>query len=312
MKQQMIVKFTFAYIALALLANAKENDVSSDIGGPITMHHSFIPPFVTDWWEEGVPHWRFGGDTVVTNKFVRVVPDKQSRFGWAFNVHPNEYIDWELRVTFFIRNLGDIVADGLGIWLISNPPSPDDKYMAVGPLHGMRNDFRGIGVVLDPYDNGGTKGHPIASLLTNMDGANRHWDTMNDLKGTSAARCSFNYMSSKTIASEIFLRYWKKKLTFTLYSPSDDLRKECGEVQEIHFPMNTSFYFGITATTGQVSGNHDITAFELRPLGKPISEPSIPLKHFDHKADEKDKIGSKTEKITEENDHYDHHFEHHP
>nr|CCC91744.1 conserved hypothetical protein [Trypanosoma congolense IL3000] len=66
--------------------------------------HSFAVPIVTDWWEEGVPHFVLGGGAVATEDFIRLAPARTlGAHGFAFNEVPCDHTAWELRLRFSIR-----------------------------------------------------------------------------------------------------------------------------------------------------------------------------------------------------------------
>lgn len=250
-------------------------------------HHSLIPPFVGDWWQEGVPHWELGGDAVVTDKFVRLTPNQGGKFGYIWNTQPIDNPNWELKVAIIARNRRSPTADGFGVWLVANPPTEADDH--AGPLNGMHGDFRGIGVVLDTYDNDGQRDNPSAALVVNMEGRKRDWDMDRDLSGDSRLKCTFDFRTTTNVPAELILRYENSKLSFHMINRERGLHRDCGEIPQIDFPTDVNFYFGLTATTGHLADNHDIAAVELRPLGLPADYEHIPVEHFDHGRDSSDR-----------------------
>lgn len=252
-------------------------------------HHSLIAPFVGDWWQEGVPHWDLGGDAVVTDKFVRLTPNQGGKFGYIFNTQPNDNRDWELRVAIIARNRRAPTADGFGVWLVSNPPTDADEATTPGPLNGMHSDFRGIGFVLDTYDNDGQRDNPSVALVMNMEGRKREWDMDRDLTTDSRLKCTFDFRTATNHPSELVVRYEGKKLSYMMINREKGLHRDCGEVQQLDFPIDTNFFLGLTATTGHIADNHDVAGVELRPLGQSLDDPHIPLEHFDHQRDKSDR-----------------------
>jgi mannose-binding lectin 2 len=77
---------------------------------------SFRPPFA--WSSTGpVPNWDFGGSTVVTDGYIRITPDRQSRRGWLWNRNPAQMKAWEIEVEFKVHGQGrHTYGDGFAIW----------------------------------------------------------------------------------------------------------------------------------------------------------------------------------------------------
>jgi mannose-binding lectin 1 len=261
--------------------------------GDIIPHHSMEPPFVHDWWEEGVPHWDVGGDAVATNEMIRLTPQRASRFGWAWNSQRNDNPWWEVKMQFYIRSRQNPGADGLAFWYAQEPY----KGREPGPLFGMPADFKGIGVLFDSYDNDHQRDNPATMVISNVRGETNQWNLDSDLIDQSAFRCLFDHRNTADgDPVEMVLQYYQRRLTLrmrtVLRSSSEAF---CGEISDIELPMDWTF--GATATTGALSDNHDIISIEVRPLGDPIGDPSIPQqegrlpqpRQFDHEADSKEK-----------------------
>jgi mannose-binding lectin 1 len=261
--------------------------------GDVIPHHSLEPPFVHDWWEEGIPHWDMGGDAVATNEMIRLTPQRASRFGWAWNAQRNDNPWWEVRMQFYARSRQNPGADGLAFWYVQDPY----KGKQPGPLMGMPADFKGIGVIFDSYDNDHMRDNPATVVITNLKGDKNVWNMDNDLLDQAAFRCLFEHRNTATgDPVEMVLQYYQKKLTLRLRTMlRSSTETLCGEIHDLDLPMDWSF--GVTATTGALSDNHDIISIEVRPLGDPIGDPTIPQaeerlpqpKKFDHEAETKEK-----------------------
>ena len=248
--------------------------------GPMISHHSFVKPYVGDYWQEGVPHWEVGGDAIVTSKYVRLTPKMNSKYGWIWNDQPNDNMHFEARLSFISRNRRVAQADGLALWLITNPNK--DTYAEAGPLAGMHENFQGIGIVLDTYDNDNRRDNPLVSLVENSEGLKRKWDIDRDLLPDSKARCTFDFRTAGEVPSEMIVTYLDKRLTVTMKNPERSLETVCFDVEGITFSPAKEYFFGLTASTGQIADNHDVVSFEVRALGESIGDPNIPLDHHDH------------------------------
>jgi mannose-binding lectin 1 len=251
--------------------------------GEIIHHHSLEPPFIHDWWQDGVPHWDLGGDTVVTNDFIRLTPQRQSRFGWAWNQQPNDMPWWEFRSSFFVRSRRSPGADGLAYWYVARPYK--DREMS--KVMGMTPNFVGMGIVLDTYDNDNNRDNPSVSVILNLKGEKSSWDTERDLINDARFRCVYDFRNTERHDPvELIVTYYQRRLTVKLRSRRNAIETTCGDASDIDLPPG--YYFGMTATTGGVVDNHDIVNFYVRPLGDTIGDPQLPLK-FDHSADGKEK-----------------------
>ena len=268
-------------IVVLLLATAIGADTSKS---DIIHHHSIEPPFIHDWWQEGLPHWDIGGDAVVTEKFIRLAPAFASRWGWLWNSQPNDNPWWELRATFRVGSKQGIGADGIAFWYVEEPYKKDEP----GPLLGMGRVFKGIGILFDSYDNDNRRDNPATSLITNIHGETNQWDTDSDLLHQARARCVFDHRNTApNDPVEMIVTYVHNKLSIRLRSQMRNVDVSCADVDGIELPQN--WYFGVTATTGHLVDNHDLLGISLRALGEPIGDPQQPLEHFDHEAERREK-----------------------
>ncbi len=87
------------------------------------------------------------GNTVVSNKFVRLTADTQSQKGSIWNIVPVHFTDWEMQVQFKISGHGkDLFGDGMAIWYAKEPS-------VIGDVFGYKNYFHGLAIFLDTYSN---------------------------------------------------------------------------------------------------------------------------------------------------------------
>ena len=265
--------------------------------GVVLRHHSIEAPYITDWWQEGIPHWEISGDTVVTNHFIRLTPEKSSRRGAVWNKIPYPHKNFELRARFLVRSKRNPGADGIGFWYVANKPvgatQPAETTLAQTQtgehLFGMEPDFRGVGVIFDSYDNDYRRDNPATSIVIN-DGTSRQWDLANDLFRDARARCSFDHRNAQgQDPIEMTLTYINKKLTLRLRSYLRHIDIICGEVDNVELPVEG--YFGVTASTGAMVDNHDLVSVEVRQAnenedGTTSSQNAEDrVEHFDHTQD---------------------------
>lgn len=258
---------------------AAQDDV---VRGNLIAHHSLQPPYIADWWQEGVPHWDLGGDAVATDAFIRLTPQKHSRYGWVWNKQPNENPNWELRVRFAVFGKRAPGADGIAIWYAAEPYKETG-----GSLFGNKPDFKGVGVIFDTYDNDGLRDNPAISFVANLDGVKKNWDHDRDLLGDAIFRCNFDFRHTNVEDPvEAVLQYYDKRVSLKLRIARRGVEVNCGDTI-LELPIGN--YFGVTASTGGMVDNHDVISVEVRGLGEDAIDHSTPVEHFDHEADKRDR-----------------------
>jgi mannose-binding lectin 1 len=250
--------------------------------GDVSPPHSLEAPYIHDWWIEGVPHWDIGGDAVVTADFVRLTPNQASRFGYAWSTLPVDFKSWEARLAFYARSRSVPGADGFALWYAETPY----KGPRAGPVLGMTRNFRGIGILFDSYDNDNLRDNPVVVGVNNVRGDINTWDPETDFSRSASFRCQHDFRRSTAGPVELVLTYAEERLTAKLINPNHRNEVICGSIPDLQLP--TGWYFGLTATTGGVSDNHDIISFTLRPVGE-TSTPSLSVS-FDHAEEHKEKL----------------------
>ena len=269
--------------ATGVLANNNHHGDSAHLS-PLIHHHSLQTPFVADWWQEGVPHWDIGGDAVVvSDRFVRLTPPDTSRSGYAWNTIPNEYEDWEVRLTFIIRRNPRVGADGIAFWYTAETHREELDF-----FYGQKMDFKGIGVVFDTYDNDAYRDQPSVLILKNLNREKHSWNMAEDMRNELSMLCKFNHRPNVgNEPNEMILRYYKKQLSLRVKSVNRDLDVDCGTLSDIELP--TGYFFGITASTGGMYDTHDILNFQMRAIGESYDNPLAPVEHFDEETDKQDR-----------------------
>ncbi|CAJ1986079.1 Legume-like lectin family [Leishmania donovani] len=128
----------------ACVSNAAAARVNDDLPpgvmrGPLLHEHSFQEPLVSDWWEEGVPHYMIGGSAVANERFLRLTTNDLDDHGFAFNTAPLDHDNWEARVRFSIRPpplAADMNGsshyqggDGMALWYLDQPIGDDHQHV---------------------------------------------------------------------------------------------------------------------------------------------------------------------------------------
>ncbi len=67
-------------------------------------------------------YWHLTGNTLVTDRYVRLTSDSQSKAGGLWNTIPVSYPDWEMHVHFKVHGTGkELFGDGFAIWYVRDP-----------------------------------------------------------------------------------------------------------------------------------------------------------------------------------------------
>jgi len=66
--------------------------------------------------------WQLVGNTIVTDRCIRLTPDSQSKAGGLWNTIPVMYPDWEMHIHFKVHGSGkELFGDGFAIWYVRDP-----------------------------------------------------------------------------------------------------------------------------------------------------------------------------------------------
>lgn len=77
-----------------------------------------------------------------------------------------------------------------------------------GPVFGNKDQFEGLGVMIDTYKNGRT-GTTFPYVSAMIGDGTTHYDAQNDGKGTEFAGCSARGLRASTIPTKMRLTYYK-------------------------------------------------------------------------------------------------------
>lgn len=214
-----------------------------------------------------VPYWDFMGSTVVTNDYIRLTTDIQSQQGSLWNSVPCNIRNWEAHIHFKTHGKSrDLFGDGFAIWYASEKMKP-------GPVFGYKDYFKGLAVILDTYSNhNGPHNHQHPYISAMINNGTLHYDHDRDGTHTQLDGCEakFRNLDYDTYLS---VRYEGDTLTVSTDIENKKAFKECFSVKGIQLP--TQYFFGITATTGDLSDNHDILSFRLYELDTQVDPNDI-------------------------------------
>ncbi|XP_071441797.1 vesicular integral-membrane protein VIP36 isoform X1 [Hetaerina americana] len=250
--------------------------------------HSLIKPYQGSGMS--IPYWDFMGSTMVTNNYVRLTPDLQSKQGALWNSLPCHVRNWELQVHFRVHGKGkELFGDGLAMWYAK-------ERMLPGPVFGNADYFQGLSVIIDTYSNhNGPHNHQHPYISAMVNNGSLHYDHDRDGTHTQLAGCEAK-LRNLAHDTHISVRYEQDTLTVNVFPGrgvgqvkpgplssgqrsdvfvSTDIEnkaawKECLKVGGVRLP--TGYYFGLSAATGDLSDNHDILSVKLYELDLPAGQ----------------------------------------
>lgn len=226
--------------------------------------HSLVKPYHSG--SMTIPNWDVSGFTMVSPNYIRLTPDEQSRSGMIWNSIPVQSRNWELHVQFKVHGKGkDLFGDGFAIWYARDRLLP-------GTVFGNNDYFHGLAVILDTYSNhNGAHNHQHPYISGMVNNGTLHYDHDRDGTHTQIAGCEakFRNLDFDTYLS---IRYENDVLTVSTDIENKAAWKQCFQVGSVRLP--TGYYFGMSATTGQLTDNHDILSVKMYELDLP-NDPQI-------------------------------------
>lgn len=189
--------------------------------------------------------------------------------------------NWEVHVGFKVHGKGnELFGDGFAIWYTKDR-------MQTGPVFGSKDHFSGLAIILDTYSNHNgphnvsgmyacgnviliplciQHQHPYLSAMVN----NGTWSYDHDRDGTHTqlAGCEVRFRNVD-YDTFISIRYENDVLSVSTDLENRNEWKNCFVVNNVELP--TGYYFGMSATTGDLSDNHDIHSFKFFDIDTNIS-----------------------------------------
>ncbi|CEG49043.1 lectin, putative [Plasmopara halstedii] len=226
---------------------------------------SFKPPFeVVDSEGQRIVNttWSHGGHADIKKHFIRLTTDRQSKRGYLWQKEPVGRDELSVIMTFRISGQGlRWFGDGIGLWFT------DQKVFVAGINHGFTDKYKGVGVVIDTFNNPDHKGgHKDISVFVN-DGTK----TFDQMQEEKRAGCNANVRHNEKSAnfgpafsiSRIKVKIDKSRLVVEVDEESTGQWVAC---HEMTLPFNGDWLqtstIGVTAATGALADNHDIIRFD--------------------------------------------------
>ncbi|XP_042309852.1 protein ERGIC-53 isoform X2 [Sceloporus undulatus] len=233
-----------------------------------------------------VPFWLHTGNAIPSADQIRITPSLKSQRGSVWTKSKSIFEYWEIEVTFRVTGRGRVGADGLAIWFTEGQGLD-------GPVFGAADNWNGVGIFFDSFDNDAKKNNPAVIIVGNN--GKLHYDHQNDGSTQALASCQRDFRN-KPYPVRAKITYYQKILTVFInngFTPDKEDYEYCAKVENMVLPSQG--YFGISAATGGLADDHDVLSF----LTFQLTEPGKEVPPADTEIPEKDK-----EKYQEQFEHF--------
>jgi mannose-binding lectin 2 len=202
--------------------------------------------------------WDITGSTMISDKFIRLTSDTPSQSGSLWSKNPLRHYNWEIHLTFRVHGKGKtLFGDGFAMWYVQHRMQP-------GPVFGSKNGFRGLGVFFDTYSNHqGEHNHPHPYVSGMVSNGSLLYDHDNDGTHTQLDGCHYPFRNVDHDVG-ISVKYLDDVLTISTDIDNSQKWKKCMESEGVILPRN--YFIGLSAVTGDLSDNHDITGVKVFSL----------------------------------------------
>ncbi|EGD78780.1 hypothetical protein PTSG_01756 [Salpingoeca rosetta] len=222
--------------------------------GTVRRQHSIMKPYLMGG-SMVMPYWDFIGNAVVSDDFIRLTPDRQSKRGAIWNTRPIGVKEWEITLHFKIHGQGKaLYGDGFALWYTQ-------QRNTLGNVFGSRDRWTGLGIFVDTYSNlelQRSGGGAYVSAIVN-DGK-IEYDHDQDGTHQEIASCQLNL---RNLEQETYMRviYRKNTLKVLFNTNGNDDWRTCFFVADVFLPRG--YFLGVSAATGDLADNHDVISLAL-------------------------------------------------
>ncbi|KAG5421641.1 hypothetical protein I9W82_000733 [Candida metapsilosis] len=250
-----------------------------------------------------VKNWNLNGNPIVeNNEYIRLTSLVPHSVSNMFSKMPIQAESFEMELTFHIHNTEakhGLVGDGLAVWFL-------DKPSQIGDVFGVRNEFTGLGIMMDTYKNGKRGQFPFVNLM--MGDGQTNYNKATDGYESRLAGCSakglVNPSSKETKMRLVYIKNGYLSIDFNFEGKHEDWRN-CVTLTDVKLPHIK--FLGLSAETGQLFENVDILENKIYALYKPnggfvesIDELNDLVKEQNDYDQEESNLAGINDKITQE------------
>ncbi|XP_068190701.1 protein ERGIC-53 [Antennarius striatus] len=239
--------------------------------------YSFKGPHLSQS-DGNIPFWVHTGNAIPSADQVRITPSLRSQKGSVWTKNRVSFEHWEAEVTFRVSGRGRMGADGLAVWFTADQGLD-------GPVYGAADQWNGVGIFFDSFDNDGKKNNPAIIVVGNN--GQLVYDHQNDGTTQSLGTCLRDFRN-KPYPVRAKITYYRKTLTVMInngFTPDKDDYEFCTKVDNMVIPDEG--FFGISAATGGLADDHDVLSFLLFRLTEPGQQPPPPESEIPKEEQEK-------------------------
>ncbi|KAJ8311485.1 hypothetical protein KUTeg_010840 [Tegillarca granosa] len=215
--------------------------------------------------DKSVPFWEYGGDAIASDESIRITPSLRSQKGWAWAKEPVTFDQWSVEIVFKVTGRGRIGADGLAFWYTQEKGEG-------GPVFGNKDQWKGLGVIFDSFDNDGQHNNPYIMAMLNDGTIN--YDHNSDGASQQLGGCLRDFRN-KPYPIRVKVEYYNKILTVFVNTGLTNNKDEfelCMRQENVELPKNG--YFGVSAATGGLADDHDVLAVLTHSLHSEDEKPA--------------------------------------
>ncbi|UYV62867.1 LMAN1 [Cordylochernes scorpioides] len=188
---------------------------------------------------------------------------------WAKN--KTNFNWWEVELVFRITGRGRLGADGLvsiclafyslnlsGLCVVQAFWYTDRRGVE-GPVFGSNDNWNGLGIFFDSFDNDGKSNNPYVMAMVN-DGS-KSYDHQSDGMHQQLAGCQRDFRN-KPFPVRAKIEYYKNVLTIMInhgLTANDQDYELCLRAENVFLPQYGMF--GVSAATGALAGEYTVTGF---------------------------------------------------
>ncbi|KAK2955630.1 putative ERGIC-53 like protein [Blattamonas nauphoetae] len=238
---------------------------------PLSFSLSLKGPFLQGR-PDGSDDWVLGGTASIMTDRIRLTNLESSQKGIIWTGSQNRFVEWEANFEIQVFGGKQSGADGMAFWYARDPQE-------IGDVYGSRDQWTGLSVIFDTYDNRGKRQNP--SVLAVLNNGTFKYDHDNDgvtqqsagvglvkFRRDSPFKVRVIYANrTLSVATTISIGGVSPIRSETITGAEDDDKTQyttCFVADSIDLPIG--YYFGFSAATGGLTDNHDIISFDLTPV----------------------------------------------